>query len=141
MRRTPGWRGEARRLIGRPEIETEREQILNTTATSDFRYYMHDGPNAFSFEIAGRLSDDGARELQQARRTALSSIARRSLIVDLSYVTSISMAGRHLLREWHDLGAQLVARSSEVRTMVQSTTGKSVESSASMSHATWLPFH
>jgi anti-anti-sigma regulatory factor len=114
---------------------------LNKIRSSDFCYYMHDGPNAFSFEIAGRLSDDGARELQQARRTALSSIDRGVLIVDLSYVTSISIAGRHLLREWHDRGAQLVARSPDVRAMVQSTTGKSVELSAAMSHATWLPFH
>jgi anti-anti-sigma regulatory factor len=111
------------------------------TASSDFRYYMHDGPNAFSFEIAGRLSDDGAHELRQAQRTALSAMDRRLLIVDLSFVTSISISGRHLLREWHDRGAQLVARSPEARAMVQSTTGKSVELSASMSHATWLPFH
>ena len=23
----------------------------------EFRYYMHDGPHAFSFELAGKLSD------------------------------------------------------------------------------------
>jgi len=55
---------------------------------SDFRYYMHDGSAAFSFELAGRLSDEGARELQQTWQTASSMIGNRSLIVDLSYVTA-----------------------------------------------------
>ena len=40
------------------------EGILHKTPNDDFRYYMHEGASAFSFELAGRLSDDGARELQ-----------------------------------------------------------------------------
>jgi hypothetical protein len=108
---------------------------------SDFRYYMHDGTAAFSFELAGRLSDDGARELQQTWRTASSVIGDRSLIVDLSYVTCIDVAGQKLLRGWHDGGAQLVAKSPQARALVQSITGQpSGELSAAARHATWLPF-
>ena len=75
---------------------------------SDFRYYMHDGSAAFSFELAGRLSDEGARELQQTWQTASSMIGDRSLIVDLSYISGIDGAGQKLLRGWHEQGAQFV---------------------------------
>ena len=34
------------------------------------QYYMHDGPSAFRFELAGSLDNEGARELEQAWRTA-----------------------------------------------------------------------
>ncbi len=108
---------------------------------SDFRYYMHDGAAAFSFELAGRLSDDGARELQQTWRTASSVIGDRSLIVDLSYVTGIDVAGQKLLRGWHDSGAQLVAKSPQARALVHSITGQPAsEHSAAARHSTWLPF-
>ena len=119
----------------------EGEGILHKTTNGDFRYYMHDGTTAFSFELAGRLSDDGARELQRAWRTASSEIGDRSLIVDLSYVTGIDVAGQRLLRGWHDRGAQLVAKSLEARALVQSITGQSVaDISAAARHSTWLPF-
>jgi anti-anti-sigma regulatory factor len=114
---------------------------LHQANNDEFRYYMHDGTTAFSFELAGRLSDEGARELQHAWRTASSLIGDRALIVDLSYVTSIDVAGQHLLRGWRDRGAQLVAKSPEVRAMVQSITGQSGgEISAAARHSTWLPF-
>ena len=107
----------------------------------DFRYYVHHSTAAFSFELEGRLSDESARELQQAWRTASSIIRNRSLIVDLSYVTGIDLAGQHLLREWHDRGAQFVAKSPESRLLIQSITGQSVnELSATARHSTWLPF-
>jgi hypothetical protein len=107
----------------------------------DFRYYVHDSTTAFSFELAGRLSDDGARELQNVWRTASSVIDGRSLIVDLSYVTSIDAGGHHLLRGWHDRGAQLVAKSPEARALLHAITGRSVgELSATARHSTWLPF-
>jgi ABC-type transporter Mla MlaB component len=107
----------------------------------DFSYYMHDGTAAFSFELAGRLSDEGARELQQTWQAASSMIGDRSLIVDLSYLTGIDDAGQRLLREWYDRGAQLVAKSPEARALVQSITGQAAgELSATARHSTWLPF-
>ena len=108
---------------------------------NDFRYYMHDGSAAFSFELAGRLSDEGARELQQSWQTASSMIGDRSLIVDLSYVTGVDAGGQKLLRAWHDQGAQLVAKSPEARALIQSITGQAAgELSATARHSTWLPF-
>jgi hypothetical protein len=126
----------------------ERDEILHTddlsmrrtTTNGDFRYYMHDGTTAFSFELAGRLSEDSARELQHTWRTASSLIGERTLIVDLSYVTGIDAGGQKLLRGWHDRGAQLVAKSQRARALVQSITGQSLgEISATARHSTWLP--
>jgi len=92
-----------------------------------FRYYMHDGPSAFSFELAGKLSDNAAGELEQAWRTASSVRPGRSLIVDISYVTQVDLAGRAMLRRWHDGGAQLVAKSPQARAIAASITGQSPE--------------
>ena len=117
------------------------EGILLKTPNGNFRYYMHEGTTAFSFELAGRLSDDGARELQQAWLTASSVIGDRSLIVDLSYVTGIDATGKELLRGWHDRGAQFVADSPAVRALVQSITGQPFgDLSVTARHSTWLPF-
>ena len=114
---------------------------MQKTPSGDFRYYMHDGTDAFSFELAGRLSDEGARELQQSWQTASSMIGDRSLIVDLSYVTGVDIAGQKLLRGWHDQGAQLVAKSPQARALVQSITGEAAgELSATARYSTWLPF-
>jgi hypothetical protein len=111
------------------------------TTLSDFRYYMHDGVNAFSFELAGRLSNDAARQLQQAWRTASSVVGERTLIVDLSYVNAIDPLGRDLLRHWHSQGARLVANSPEARALLQSVTGECVPIMAGPApHSTWLPF-
>ena len=102
---------------------------------------MHDGATAFSFELAGRLSDDAARQLQQAWRTASSVVGERSLIVDLSYVNAIDQLGQDLLRDWHNQGAQLVANSPEASELLQSITGESAPTPpASARHSTWLPF-
>jgi len=141
MRGTPGRRREAGCLNQVRPVTRSKGKILHTIITDDFRYYMHDGTIAFSFELSGRLSDDSARELQQAWQTASSVIGDRSLIVDLSYVTGVDIAGQNLLRGWHHRGAQLVAKSLEARALVQSITGQSVgEVSATARHSTWLPF-
>lgn len=88
----------------------------------EFRYYMHDGPDAISFELAGHLSGPAARELEQARRTASSTAHGRSLIVDLSYLTGADSEGRATLRGWYADGAQLVAKVPLAKTILESIT-------------------
>jgi hypothetical protein len=106
----------------------------------EFRYYMHDGPNAFSFELAGHLSDHAARELEQVRRTASSTTGGRSLIVDLSYVTGIDSEGRAMLHGWYADGAQLVANRPAGRTIVESITGQgSTQIAEPARRQTWRP--
>jgi len=116
--------------------------MVRTTTNNEFRYYMHYGETAFSFELAGRISDDGARELQQAWLAASSLLGHRSLIVDLSYVTGTDVSGQDLLRRWHDHGAKLVAKTPEATALVRSIIGQAVpELSAPSRYSTWLPFH
>ena len=76
---------------------------------ADVHYYMHDGSTTFRFKLAGNLSDAGARELQQAWRTASSIIDGKELIVDISQLTGIGDAGRTLLSTWQLQGGIVVA--------------------------------
>ncbi len=106
----------------------------------EFRYYMHDGPDAISFELAGHLSDRAARELEQARRTASSTARGRSLIIDLSYVTGVDTEGRAMLRGWYVDGAQLVAKLPIAKTILASITRQSPAQIAETARSqTWRP--
>lgn len=87
-------------------------------------YYMHDGPAAFRFELAGELDADDAARLEQDWRTASSIVGNRTLIVDMSFVTGIEDAVRHLFQRWHDAGAEFVANSRQSRELVESITGR-----------------
>jgi hypothetical protein len=108
--------------------------------TQLFSYYMHDGSTAFSFELAGDLSDEGARELEQAWRTATSVIGEKKLYIDLSYVTGFDEAGHELINKWHAHGARLVAISPEAKKRVQSMTDRPVLLRATAPKAfTWRP--
>ena len=108
------------------------------------QYCMHDGPSAFRFELAGDLSNEGARQLEQDWRTASSVIGDRALIIDLTFVTSAGAEGRTLLARWHVEGAQLVANSKVSRELAEAIIGETLPGFASDGHAgadwTWLPF-
>ncbi len=102
---------------------------------------MHDGPDAFSFELAGNLAGASVRELEQAESTAASTVNGRKVIVDLSYITEVDTAGRALLRRWYDDGAQLVAELPQGRKIVASITGEEPELVANTARRrTWRPF-
>src|SRR5579872_5513289 len=87
------------------------------------QYYMHDGPSAFRFELAGDLSNDAARDLDQAWRTASSMIGDRALVVDMTFVTGAERDGRSLLARWYAEGAQLIARSQVSRALAEAIVG------------------
>jgi hypothetical protein len=42
-----------------------------------FRYYMHDGPTAFSIELAGALAGEGAKRLEQDWQSACGVIGKK----------------------------------------------------------------
>lgn len=83
-------------------------------------YYMHDGAAAFRFQLAGELSQDTARDLEQARHTASSTFQRRRLIIDLTGITHIDDSGRRLLDEWQSRGADLVVASPRANARIRS---------------------
>jgi hypothetical protein len=86
------------------------------------RYYMHDGPSAFRFELAGDLDAEDAARLAQDWHTASSVVGDVTLIIDLSFVTSMDEASRDLFRRWHATGAQFAASTKRSRELVESIT-------------------
>ena len=94
------------------------EQFRNMT-----RYYMHEGPTAFRFELAGDLDATDAASLAQDWHTAASSlVGKRTLIIDVTFVTGIDEAVRSLFGRWYAGGAQFVAGSKRSRELVESVT-------------------
>jgi len=89
-----------------------------------FRYYMHDGPHAFSFELSGVLAGAAVGELAQAWRTASSTVRGQAFVIDLSYVTEVDEAGQRMLRQWFESGAELVAKWPAARAIIRSITGQ-----------------
>lgn len=108
------------------------------------QYFMHDGPAAFRFELAGDLNSEGARRLEQDWRTASSVIGDRALILDLTFLTGAEEEGLALIARWHTNGAQLIAKSRLARELVESIIGEPLPESTSAGNAgadwTWLPF-
>src|SRR5262245_47264194 len=92
--------------------------------TELLQYYMHDEPDAFRLELSGTLADRAAQDVYHAWRTALSIIGKRSVVVDLTYVSAADPYGRALLRLWRGAGARIVARSTESRALVESILGE-----------------
>src|ERR1700687_3521619 len=88
-----------------------------------FSYYMHDGPAAFSIEVAGALAAEGARKLEQDWGSASAVIGKKELVVDLSFVTEIDPVGSQLLLRWFRNGATVVASTPESRALAESIIG------------------
>jgi hypothetical protein len=97
------------------------------------RFYMHDGPDAFRFELAGDLDQEGARRLAQAWRTASSMVGDGRLIVDMTLVTSVDEQGRALISQWHGEGVSFVANSEVSRALAQSVLGAPLPAAAAPS--------
>jgi hypothetical protein len=87
-------------------------------------YYMHDGPTAFSIELAGALAAQAAKKLEQDWRSASEAIGEKELVIDLSFVTEIDPAGHQLLLRWRRNGATVVANTPESRALVESIIGR-----------------
>ena len=92
--------------------------------TPAFSYYMHEGPTAFSIELAGTPAAEGATKLAQDWGRASAVIGKKELVVDLSYVTEIDSGGRQLLRGWFGNGATVVANTPESRALAESIIGR-----------------
>ena len=102
-----------------------KSQTLHTCMT---------GP-AFRFELAGDLSNEAARELDQAWRMASSMVGDRALVVDMTFVTGAGRDGRSLLARWYAEGAELIARSKVSRTLAEAIVGAPLPEPASASSA------
>jgi hypothetical protein len=90
---------------------------------SDLIFYMHDGPSAFRFELSGTLAGREVGKLEQAWKTASSTLAGKILAIDLTFVTSLDEKGRDLLKRWQQMGARFIANSTVSRKLIESATG------------------
>lgn len=91
---------------------------------SELLFYMHDGPRAFRFELAGNLEGEEVRKLDQAWRTASSTFDDKVLAVDITFLTAVDEKGRDLLKRWANAGAHLIANSDASRALAESITGR-----------------
>lgn len=114
--------------------------------TNALQYYMHDGPTAFRFELAGDLNREGAGRLSQDWRTAASTLGGRRLIVDMTFVTGVDEQARVLITRWHREGARLIANSAASRALAESILGEPLSEPPANAHLkaasdwTWRPF-
>jgi hypothetical protein len=108
------------------------------------RYYMHDGPAAFRFELAGDLNGVDASRLEQDWHTARSIVGSRTLILDVSFVTGIDEEARGLFKKWYAGGAEFAATSKRSREIVESITDRPFTREAQHAptyhtYKSWLP--
>jgi hypothetical protein len=69
------------------------------------RYYIHSGPAALRFELAGDLNAGDAWRLEQDWRRVSSAMGNGSMVVDVSFVTGIDEAARSLFKRWYARGS------------------------------------
>jgi hypothetical protein len=74
-------------------------------------FYIHDGAEALTLRIIGPLAGGAAAELEQAWLTARSTLAGRSLLVELSDGVSADADGQTLLRRLAADGARFITTS------------------------------
>lgn len=86
-------------------------------------FYMHDGPNTFRFELAGTLAGADVAKLEQAWRTASSTVDEKVLALDVTFLNSTDEKGRDLLFRWWRAGGRFVANSPQSRNLVEWITG------------------
>jgi hypothetical protein len=86
------------------------------------RRYIHGGPSAFRFELAGDLNAGDAWRLEQDWRGVSTAAGNRLLVVDMSFVTGIDEAARSLFKRWYARGAEFAANSMQSRELVESIT-------------------
>ena len=105
-------------------------------------HYMHGGPSAFRFELAGDLNAGDAAKLEQECRRASLTIGNRVLVVDLTFVVGIDEAARSLFKRWYARGAEFTAGSKQSRELVESITGRPYtgESPHDLTYQPWFSY-
>src|SRR5260370_9789423 len=86
---------------------------------------MHDGPEALTFQVEGKLVGAWAKELEQSCKTASSIRNRKALIVDLTEISYIDEDGKRVLVKLFGDGAVLRTAGAMTRAIVEEITGKS----------------
>ena len=73
------------------------------------RIIVHNGPEALTFQLEGKLAGPWVAELEDCWQKALVGPRRPGVRVDLTGVTFVDVAGRACLAAMHRQGAEFVA--------------------------------
>src|SRR5437899_10413673 len=92
-----------------PDGEIANRGDLRKAMKDDFSYYLHAGSHAFRFQLRGRLSLETVRDLEQAWRTASSTIGERQTVLDITDLTTIEASGQNVLSRPRERAALLSA--------------------------------
>ena len=88
---------------------------------------IHDGPEALTFRVEGKLIGAWAKELEQSWQTASSIRDRKALIVDLTETLYIDDEGRRVLKKLFKDGAFFRTAGAMTCSVVDEITGKSAK--------------
>jgi len=86
---------------------------------------IHDGPEALTFQVEGKLIGAWAKELEQCWKTAASIRDRKALIVDLTETLYIDEEGKRVLTKLFRDGAFFRTAGAMTCSVVDEITGKS----------------
>jgi hypothetical protein len=78
---------------------------------SALKYYIHDGTEAFRFQLIGELREEDVKELSGCWQTAKSTFGSRKLVLDLCNLRSADDAGKEWLLAMVREGADCVPES------------------------------
>lgn len=79
---------------GNPATDSNQASRLHISA---LKYYIHDGTEAFRFQLIGDLRDADVKELSGCWETARSTFGSRKLVLDLNGLRSTDEAGKEWL--------------------------------------------
>jgi hypothetical protein len=85
---------------------------------------LHDGPEALTFQVEGKLVGAWAKELEQSWKTASSIRNRKALIVDLTETSYIDDEGKRVLGKLFRDGAFFRTAGTMTCAIVEEITGK-----------------
>ena len=111
---------------GRSVTYGAQSERMKQMTRNKLTFYIHDRTRSFRLEIKGHLCADNAADVAQALRTAESTIGNRPVVIEIDGLTGIDLSGRTLLREWHDAGAQIIAKSPSARMLAGSIAGEPI---------------
>lgn len=80
---------------------------------------IHDSAAELRFRLEGRLSGPWVDELRQCWRTAASTTAGRTTVLDLREVDFVCPDGQRLVSEMHGAGVRLLAATPLIQAMVE----------------------
>jgi hypothetical protein len=86
------------------------------------RITVHDIPQAFTFQLEGRLAGPWLQELEECWKSTFNQHRKPILRVDLTEVTFIDNAGKACLAAMHRQGTELVAADCLTRDIVAEIT-------------------